>query len=301
MHPDWALLLRSWLLALEADGYSPPTVRTYQTAVRSLAASVPETAPAELERGQVRAWLAGVRRQRSQGTARTWISGVRHFCRWLVEEGEADHDATAGIRTPRPPEPRTRVLTEAELRALLRACDGRDFRARRDAAIVLLFADAGLRLGELAGLTVTDVDATGRIVQVAGKGSRRSGPRRRALPLGARTARALDRYLRERRRHPHADRAALWLGDRGQPTLGRDGIVRALKRRAAAAGIGGSMHPHMLRHTWAHHFRAAGGSEGDLMWLGGWTSRAMLDRYGASTAAERAAEAGRRFSLADRL
>jgi site-specific recombinase XerC len=300
MHPDWSLLTRSWLLALEADGYSPQSIRTYRSAVRSLAESAAGTAPGELQRGQIRAWLAEVRRDHSQATARSWISGVRHYCRWLVDEGEAEQDATAGIRTPRPPEPRTRVLTEAELRRLLKACEGRDFRARRDAAIVLLFVDAGLRLGELATLQLDDVDAAGRLVYVVGKGSRRSGPRRRAVPLGVKAARVLDRYVRERRRHPHADRSALWLGDRGGPTLGRDGIVRALKRRAAAAGIGG-MHPHMLRHTWAHHFRAAGGSEGDLMWLGGWTSRQMLDRYGASTAAERAAAAARRYSLADRL
>lgn len=305
MHPDWPLLLRSWLLTLEADGYSRESRRTYRSAAGSLtdwlAEHSPGTGPAELERGQVRAWLAQVRHDHSPATARSWLSGVRHLARWLVEEGEAERDATAGIRTPRPAPPRTRVLTTAELRALLRTCDGRSFADRRDAAILLLFLDCGLRLAELAGLTLDDVDAPGRYLQVAGKGSRRSGARHRVVPLGVRTARALDRYVRERRRHPYAGKPALWLGDRGAPTLGRDGIVRVLKRRATQAGLTGSIHPHLLRHAWAHHFRANGGSEGDLMTLGGWTSRQMLDRYGASTAAERAADAGRRLSLADRL
>jgi hypothetical protein len=70
-----------------------------------------------------------------------------------------------------------------------------------------------------------------------------------------------------------------------------------LKRRGADAGIR-DLHPHAFRHTWAHAFRAAGGNEGDLMLLGGWRSRAMLDRYGKAAAADRAADAYHRLSLA---
>ena len=96
--------------------------------------------------------------------------------------------------------------------------------ARRDTAIIMLFLDGGLRLSELAGLQVADVDLRDRIVFVAGKASRRSGPRHRAVPLGVKAARALDRYLRERRQHPYVDTLRLWLGSRGRPTAidGRD-------------------------------------------------------------------------------
>ena len=114
-----------------------------------------------------------------------------------------------------------------------------------------MFLDGGLRLSELAGLQVADVDLRDRIVFVAGKAGRRSGPRHRAVALGVKAARALDRYLRERRRHPY-------LGPR---------------------------------------LRAAGGNEGDLMLLGGWRSRAMLDRYGKAAAADRAADGYRRLSF----
>jgi site-specific recombinase XerD len=303
-HPDWRLLVASWSLALEADGYSANTRASYRKAVRSLTGYLgehhPGLSPGQLERAHLRGWLAEIRRTRSSATARTWFSGVRSFTRFLVEEGEATDDATVGIRTPAPGEPATPVLSEAELRRLLRACEGRRFEDRRDTAIVLLFLDSGLRLAELAGLGTDDVDLTDRLVFVAGKGSRRSGPRHRAVPLGIRAARALDRYLRERRKHPYAHRPALWLGGRGRPTLSPDGIDAALKRRAAAAGLKG-IHPHQLRHCWAHYFRTAGGSEGDLMMLGGWRNRQQLDRYGRATAAERAAEAARHYSLGDRL
>jgi len=87
-----------------------------------------------------------VRESHSSNTARGWFAGVRHFCRWLQSEGEADDDATAGIRTPAPGDPETPVLSSDEdLRALLAACAGTDFTARRDTAIVMLLLDGGLR------------------------------------------------------------------------------------------------------------------------------------------------------------
>jgi integrase len=73
-----------------------------------------------------------------------------------------------------------------------------------------------------------------------------------------------------------------------------------LKRRGAEAGIA-DLHPHAFRHTWALAFRVAGGNEDDLMLLGGWRNRAMLDRYGRAAAADRAADAYRRLSLGDRI
>jgi site-specific recombinase XerD len=303
-HPDFDMLTVSWELALRSDGYAENTVRAYQNAVRSLAdwlaEHCPDVGPVELERAHVRGWLVHIRQTRSSGTARGWFAGVRHFCRWLQAEGETDRDATAGIRTPAPGDPETPVLGIEDFRALLAACAGSDFVARRDAAIVMVLLDGGLRLSELAGLQTSDVDLRGRMVFVKGKASRRSGPRHRAVPLGVKAARAVDRYLRERHRHPFASSPTLWLGTRGRAALSADGIDAMLKRRAAAAGIQG-LHPHMFRHSWAHAFRAAGGNEGDLMLLGGWQSRAMLDRYGKSAAADRAAAAYRHLSLGDRL
>jgi integrase len=73
-----------------------------------------------------------------------------------------------------------------------------------------------------------------------------------------------------------------------------------LRRRCDDAGIE-HINPHRFRHTWAHEFRAQGGSEGDLMYLAGWSSTAMAHRYGSSAAAERAQQAARALSLGDRL
>lgn len=304
-HPDFALLATSWLLTLDADGYAANTMTSYGRALRHLgdwlAEHHPGVGPVDLQRDQVRAWLVHVRDTTSRGTARSYFPGLRHFCRWLVAEGETARDPTEGIKTPKPNDATTPTLTVVQLRALLATCRTAEFVGQRDEAIILVFADGGLRLAELAGLEVErSVDVAARMLFVEGKGSDRSGPRRRAVPLGVRTTRSLDRYLRQRRRHPFADRPDLWLGARGRATLSMGGIDAMLHRRAAAAGISG-LHPHVFRHTWASAFRSAGGSEGDLMVLGGWHSRQMLDRYGRTEASERAQEAYRKRSLGDRL
>ena len=303
MHPEFATLSDSWLLAMDADGYSERTVASYQQALRSLAKwladAAPNIGPTDLSRDHVRGWVVHLRAAASANTARSWFAGVRHFCKWMVAEGEAVVDATQGIKTPRAGDPVTPVLKTDDIRAMLGTCTGNDFLSRRDAAIIWILADGGLRLAEVTNLRLDDVDLRDRILFVIGKGSNRSGPRRRSVQLGVKAARAVDRYLRERRKHPYQDQPQLWLGGRNRPTLSADGVEAVLKRRASQVGL--QVHPHQFRHTWAAEFRQAGGEEGDLMVLGGWRSRQMLDRYGRAVAGDRARASYRRHSLGDRL
>src|SRR6266511_1966056 len=226
----WALLLAGWRVTLEADGYAPKSVRTYQAGMASFAgwlvANHPQLDPADLKRAHVRGWIADVRGRNGATTAATYYAGVRHFAKWLQAEGEIAANPTDGVRCPVPTEPSTPVLSSDELKALLGTCSRQTFTGARDAAIIMLLADGGLRSSELHGLSVADVDQANRIVYVAGKGTGRRGPRHRAVPFGVRTAQALNRYLRARERHPFHESAALWLGAFDQPGLSPETVRR---------------------------------------------------------------------------
>jgi site-specific recombinase XerC len=120
------------------------------------------------------------------------------------------------------------VLTEDQLRRLLKACDGRDFAARRDTAIIRLLIDTGLRRGECAGIMLDDLDLDDQVVTVLGKGRRP-----RVLAYGRKTALALDRYLRARASHPHTALPNLWVGRNGAMTP--SGVFQVVADRGSPA------------------------------------------------------------------
>lgn len=293
--PDLAALLPSWELALRAERKSPQTVKSYGDAVRAFLRWCDESGhTAALDRRLTQEFVAALLDGGAEpATARARQLGLRRFSTWLAEEGEIDADPLLGLKPPKLDQKVIESLTEDDLRRLVKACGGKEFRDRRDEAIVRLMAETAMRAGEVCALTVASVDLGRGLVTVY----RGKGGKGRISPFGPQTGRALDRYIRARRTHRLADTTALWLGDRGKE-LNYYGLHKALKTRAEAAGLSG-FHPHLLRHTAASRWLAAGGSEGGLMAVAGWSTRDMIDRYTRATASERAADEARGLGLGD--
>ncbi|CAN5556376.1 site-specific tyrosine recombinase XerD [soil metagenome] len=293
---DLPLLLDSWELALRAERKSPQTIKSYTEGVRQFfrwcELGQHEVA---LNRREVNGYVWSLLENGAQpSTARVRQLSLRRFSAWLLDEGEIAVDHLLGLKPPKLDTKVIEPLTDDQLRSLIAACAGRDLRERRDEAIVRLMTETGARAGEVAVLQLADIDLKAGVGIVR----RGKGGKGRTVPFGPQTIRALDRYLRVRRGHRLAEACPdLWLGDRGKQ-FSYDAMHKSLAARAAAAGITG-FHPHKLRHTAAHRWLAAGGSEGGLMAVAGWARPDMLLRYTRAQASSRAADEARRLNLGD--
>ena len=193
----------------------------------------------QVDARDIQRWTAQLLDRYSGAYASIQFRALRQFFKWRAGEEEPP-DPMDRLRAPKVAVRAVPVFTSVELSELDKACQGRSFAARRDAAIIAVFTATGIRLSEMAGIRYHPGDpaatgSLGREIRIRGKGGTA-----RTVRIGHQAARSLDRYLRARARHPQAHRPQLWLGVNNRGPLTATGIYQIV---AAAAEMRGERVP----------------------------------------------------------
>ena len=259
----WSAALAAYEHHLTAErDLSAHSVRAYLTDVQSLGSHAGRLGvddPAGLTIRVLRSWLAHLK---TMGKARTTLArrstSARVFTTWLARSGRSTSDAGALLVSPKGHRELPVALSQTEVRALLDATtetlvrDGA--RGQRDLAILELLYATGIRVGELVGLDVDDLDRARRVVRVFGKGRKE-----RSVPYGLPASDALERYLASGRQQMlvESSGAAMFLGARGG-RIDQRAVRRVVHERLAAVDGAPDLGPHGLRHTAATHLLEGG-------------------------------------------
>lgn len=286
-------LARDYLTFLELNrNVSAHTLRAYRTDLDLWLTWLAENRgvrPSQLDLAAfdsdgVRGFLGALHdRGNSRASTARRLAALRGFARYLLREEMIEGDPTAAVGAPRKEKTLPAHLSAPDMDRLLEAPDASTVAGRRDAAILELFYASGLRLSELVGLDLEDVNLAGRVVRVMGKGAKE-----RLVPFNQATARALRAMMADHASLPAGRRQAparhrrlrhpLFLNLRGGRLTTRS-VDRIVRRYVGEAGIPGGISPHALRHTFATHLLQAGADLRAIQELLGHAQLSTTQRY----------------------
>ena len=250
-------LLDSYLIAQKArKNLSDYTLRNYENDLRQFFDYLDEGSRGlrTVDRLLVREYLSSlVASGLANASVSRKVSTLRVFYRYLRNEDILDVDPMLGVRGPKKEQRLPRFLTQGEIDTLLSAADKQTPQGLRDKAILELLYAAGLRVSEVVGVEVANVDLDDQTARVLGKGARE-----RLVMMGRPAVRAVERYLEEGRpRLAKGPATALFLNRDGE-RLSQRAVQIMVRKYALAAGLDRSVHPHLLRHTFATHLLEGG-------------------------------------------
>jgi integrase/recombinase XerC len=261
-------LIQKFVTYLEHErNFSVHTVRCYGTDLAAFAAFLAgqNTAPDDLASPafsdrlrrvtplDLRGYLADLRRaDYSRATVARKIATLRSFYKFLARQGEVQANPVKVIRTPRQEKRLPKFLAPADVERLLSAPHGTDMLSLRDGAMLEILYSTGMRVSELVGMDLEDIDTIGECTRVRGKGKRE-----RFAPLGSFAIKSLNRYLDARAACGAHDAKAVFVNRHGQRLSSRS-VRRKLDKYLAVAGLQGHASPHTLRHSFATHMLERG-------------------------------------------
>jgi site-specific recombinase XerD len=252
-----SVLLEKYLREKAATrNLSPYTVRNYRTDLRGFLDSLAsrKVAPLEAARSDLRGYLAGLIATGAAPASMTRkVSTIRGFYKYLRVEGFLDSDPFYGVKGPQKPKRLPKILAPSEVQQLLSAASGTEPLPLRDRALMEMLYAAGLRVSEVAGLDVADVDLRDRLVRVRGKGNKE-----RIGVFGAPAEAALDRYLRDGRPYLASGKEGAMFLNRLGGRLSARSVQTMVRQYAIKAGLPREAHPHLLRHSFATHLLDGG-------------------------------------------
>jgi integrase/recombinase XerD len=287
-------LAESWKISLIALNKSPQTLSSYTRAVADYLAWCEKAGITDpVTKLSVQKFTAHTLQNGSEPTtARLRHYAIKSFFKWLLIEGETTADPFLGLSPPRMNSKVVPSLSEDQIAAIIGSCRGGKFVDRRDEAVFRFMVETGARAGEVVNMGLADIDVVAmKAIIVKGKGGKG-----RVVPFSSATAAAVDRYLRARRKIVATGHDRLWVTARKGTPVQYQTLVETMKKRSESVGVPG-FHLHRTRHTAATRWLRQGGSEGGLMAIAGWSSRAMIDRYAGASAAERAVEESKGLNL----
>ena len=228
-------------------------------------------------------------------TINCYLRSIRAFWGWLLKEGFIDSNPFMRVKIPRAPKKVITPFTEDQIQNLIKMIDTSTTAGLRDYVIILMFLDTGMRLGELIGLRMNDVDLRNRTLKVLGKGAKE-----RRLPIGRRLLAVLWKYQVYRPEPATALIDNLFLTQDGWP-LSKNRVETIIKNLGKKAGLRGvRCSPHTFRHTFCIQFLRNGANLFTLQQMTGHSSLEVLRGYVALAESDLRA-AHRRFSPVDNL